>query len=79
MWPTTRYGQRSRPCLDGRGRLWQRAEVPGRAVKCWHAPMNSRTWREEGKTLIEARGEVVRAGQILKYYAGPLCSRTVRP
>ena len=44
----------------------------GRAVKCWHAPMNSRTsWRaREGKTLIEARGEVVRAGQILKYYAG---------
>lgn len=26
--------------------------------------------REEGKTLPEARGEVVRAGQILKYYAG---------
>jgi aldehyde dehydrogenase (NAD+) len=26
--------------------------------------------REEGKTLPEARGEVVRAGQILKYFAG---------
>ncbi len=26
--------------------------------------------REEGKTYPEARGEVVRAGQILKYYAG---------
>ena len=31
--PTTRYGQRSRPCLDGRGRLWQRAEVPDRAAR----------------------------------------------
>ncbi len=26
--------------------------------------------REEGKTLVEARGEVVRAGQILKFHAG---------
>ena len=26
--------------------------------------------REEGKTLPEARGEVLRAGQILKYHGG---------
>ena len=32
--------------------------------------------REEGKTLVEARGEVVRAGQILKFHGGQALRNT---
>lgn len=52
---------------------WQRAEVLDRAgseVLARADELADLLAREEGKTLIEARGEVVRAGQILKYYAG---------
>jgi len=52
---------------------WQRAEVLDRAgseVLARADELGDLLAREEGKTLPEARGEVVRAGQILKYYAG---------
>ena len=52
---------------------WQRAEVLDRAgteVLGRADELGDLLAREEGKTLVEARGEVVRAGQILKYYAG---------
>ena len=52
---------------------WQRAEVLDRAgteVMARADELGDLLAREEGKTLPEARGEVVRAGQILKYYAG---------
>ena len=52
---------------------WQRAEVLDRAgseVLARADELGDLLAREEGKTLLEARGEVVRAGQILKYYAG---------
>jgi aldehyde dehydrogenase (NAD+) len=52
---------------------WQRAEVLDRAgseVLARADELGDLLAREEGKTLPEARGEVVRAGQILKYFAG---------
>ena len=52
---------------------WQRAEVLDRAgteVMARADELGDLLAREEGKTYPEARGEVVRAGQILKYYAG---------
>ena len=52
---------------------WQRAEVLDRAgseVIARADELGDLLAREEGKTLPEARGEVVRAGQILKYFAG---------
>ena len=52
---------------------WQRAEILDRAgseVIARADELGDLLAREEGKTLPEARGEVVRAGQILKYYAG---------
>ena len=52
---------------------WQRAEVLDRAgseVLERADELGDLLAREEGKTQPEARGEVVRAGQILKYYAG---------
>jgi aldehyde dehydrogenase (NAD+) len=52
---------------------WQRADVLDRAgteVMARADELGGLLAREEGKTLVEARGEVVRAGQILKYFAG---------
>jgi aldehyde dehydrogenase (NAD+) len=52
---------------------WQRAEVLDRAgteVLARADELGDLLAREEGKTLPEARGEVVRAGQILKFFAG---------
>jgi aldehyde dehydrogenase (NAD+) len=52
---------------------WQRAEVLDRAgteVLGRAGELGDLLAREEGKTLAEACGEVVRAGQILKYFAG---------
>ena len=52
---------------------WQRAEVLDRAgseVIARADELGDLLAREEGKTLPEARGEVIRAAQILKYYAG---------
>lgn len=52
---------------------WQRAEVLDRAgteVLARADELGDLLAREEGKTYPEARGEVVRAGQILKYFAG---------
>jgi aldehyde dehydrogenase (NAD+) len=52
---------------------WQRSEVLDRAgseVIARADELGDLLAREEGKTYPEARGEVVRAGQILKYYAG---------
>ena len=52
---------------------WQRAEVldlAGSEVMARADELGDLLSREEGKTYPEARGEVVRAGQILKYYAG---------
>ena len=52
---------------------WQRAEVLDRAgseVIARADELGDLLAREEGKTYPEARGEVVRAAQILKYFAG---------
>ena len=52
---------------------WQRAEVLDRAgseVMARADELGDLLAREEGKILPEARAEVVRAGQILKYFAG---------
>ena len=52
---------------------WQRSEDLDRAgseVLARADELGDLLAREEGKTLPEARGEVVRAGQILKYFAG---------
>ena len=52
---------------------WPRAEVLQRAgaeVLARADELGDLLAREEGKTLPEARGEVVRAGQILTYFAG---------
>lgn len=52
---------------------WQRAEVLDRAgteILARADELGDLLAREEGKTYPEARGEVVRAGQILKYFAG---------
>jgi len=52
---------------------WQRSEVLDRAgseVMARADELGDLLAREEGKTLPEARAEVVRAGQILKYFAG---------
>ena len=52
---------------------WQRAEVLDRAgteIIARADELGDLLAREEGKTLPEARGEVVRAAQILKYFAG---------
>jgi len=52
---------------------WQRSEVLDRAgteIMARADELGDLLAREEGKTYPEARGEVVRAGQILKYYAG---------
>jgi alpha-ketoglutaric semialdehyde dehydrogenase len=52
---------------------WQRSEVldkAGTEVLARADELGDLLAREEGKTLPEARGEVVRAGQILKYFAG---------
>ena len=52
---------------------WQRAEVLDRAgseVLTRADELGDLLAREEGKTYPEARGEVVRAAQILKYFAG---------
>ncbi len=52
---------------------WQRAEVLDRAgaeVIARAEELGDLLAREEGKTLPEARAEVIRAGQILKYYTG---------
>ena len=52
---------------------WQRAEVLDRAgseVFARADELGDLLAREEGKTYPEARAEVVRAGQILKYFAG---------
>lgn len=53
--------------------VWQRCEVLDRAgteILARADELGDLLAREEGKTLPEARGEVVRAGQILKYFAG---------
>lgn len=52
---------------------WERSVVLDRAgteVMARADELGDLLAREEGKTYPEARGEVVRAGQILKYYAG---------
>lgn len=52
---------------------WQRAEILDRAgteILARADELGDLLAREEGKTLPEARGEVVRAGQIFKYFAG---------
>jgi alpha-ketoglutaric semialdehyde dehydrogenase len=52
---------------------WHRSEVLDRAgseVLARADELGDLLAREEGKTLPEARGEVVRAGQILKFFAG---------
>ena len=52
---------------------WQRAEILDRAgteVLARADELGDLLAREEGKTLPEARGEVVRAGQVLKYFSG---------
>ena len=52
---------------------WQRAEILDRAgseVMARADELGDLLAREEGKILPEARGEVIRAGQILKYFAG---------
>jgi len=52
---------------------WQRAEILDRAgseVIARADELGDLLAREEGKTLPEARGEVIRAAQILKYFAG---------
>ena len=52
---------------------WQRAEVLDRAgteVFARADELGDLLAREEGKTYPEARAEVVRAGQILKYFSG---------
>ncbi len=52
---------------------WQRSEVldkAGTEVLARAGELGDLLAQEEGKTLPEARGEVVRAGQILKYFAG---------
>jgi alpha-ketoglutaric semialdehyde dehydrogenase len=52
---------------------WQRAEVLDRAgteIIARADELGDLLAREEGKTLPEARGEVIRAAQILKYFAG---------
>ena len=52
---------------------WQRAEVLDRAgseIIARADELGDLLAREEGKTYPEARGEVVRAAQILKYFAG---------
>ena len=52
---------------------WQRSEVLDRAgteVLARADELGDLLAREEGKTYPEARGEVVRAGQILKFFAG---------
>jgi len=52
---------------------WERSMVldkAGTEVLARAAELGDLLAREEGKTLPEARGEVVRAGQILKYFAG---------
>lgn len=52
---------------------WQRADVLDRAgseIATRADELGDLLAREEGKTLPEARGEVMRAAQILKYYAG---------
>ncbi len=52
---------------------WQRAEILDRAgseVMARADELGDLLAREEGKTYPEARGEVVRAAQILKYFAG---------
>lgn len=53
--------------------IWQRAEILDRAgseILARADELGDLLAREEGKTLPEARGEVVRAGQIFKYFAG---------
>ena len=52
---------------------WQRAEVLDRAgteIIARADELGDLLAREEGKTFPEARGEVVRAAQILKYFSG---------
>lgn len=52
---------------------WQRAEVLDRAgteIIARADELGDLLAREEGKTFVEARGEVVRAAQICKYFAG---------
>jgi aldehyde dehydrogenase (NAD+) len=52
---------------------WQRAEVLDRAgteIIARADELGDLLAREEGKTYPEARGEVIRAAQILKYFAG---------
>jgi len=52
---------------------WERSVVLDRAgseVMARADELGDLLAREEGKTLPEARGEVIRAGQILKYFAG---------
>jgi len=52
---------------------WQRAEVLDRAgteIIARADELGDLLAREEGKTFPEARGEVVRAAQIMKYFAG---------
>lgn len=52
---------------------WQKAEILDRAgteILARADELGDLLSREEGKTLVEAKGEVVRAGQIFKYFAG---------
>ena len=52
---------------------WQRAEIldgAGTEILARADELGDLLAREEGKTLAEARGEVVRAAQICKYFAG---------
>jgi aldehyde dehydrogenase (NAD+) len=52
---------------------WQRAEVLDRAgteIIARADELGNLLAREEGKTYPEARGEVIRAAQIMKYFAG---------
>lgn len=53
--------------------IWQRAEILDRAgteIIARADELGDLLAREEGKTYPEARGEVIRAGQIFKYFAG---------
>lgn len=52
---------------------WQRFEILDRAggmIIDRADELGDLLAREEGKTFVEARGEVIRAGQIFKYFAG---------
>ena len=53
---------------------WQVLDTAGSEVLARADELGDLLAREEGKTLVEAKGEVTRAGHILKYYAGQTLS-----